>query len=107
MTLADDRFAFDLQSPTSGRGRQPALLARRHPDGLAGNAGIKEESRMRLDEREVIIQNIIDECTHEKKRADKVLLKWRATLEKEPTRLMAFQIDEIVREVRRRLDLDE
>lgn len=58
---------------------------------------------MRLDDWEVIIQNIIDECNHEKKRADKVLLKWRATLEREPTRLMPFQVDEIVREVRRRL----
>ena len=38
-----------------------------------------------------------------KKGADKVLMKWRAKLEKEPTLLQPFQIDEIVREVRQRL----
>jgi len=31
------------------------------------------------------------------------LVKWRANLEKEPSLLQPFQIDEIVREVRRRL----
>jgi len=34
---------------------------------------------------------------------DTVLMAWRAQLEKEPTLLQAFQIDEIVREVQRRL----
>jgi hypothetical protein len=32
------------------------------------------------------------------------LIEWRAKLEKEPTQLPPFQIDELVREVRRRLD---
>ena len=32
----------------------------------------------------------------------RVLKEWRAKLEKEPHKLQAFQIDEIVREVRRR-----
>jgi hypothetical protein len=59
---------------------------------------------MRLDEWEVTIQKIIDECNHEQKGSYKVLAKWRATLEKEPSHLQPFQIDEIVREVRRRLD---
>ena len=59
---------------------------------------------MRLEEWEVTIQNIIDECNQKQKRADKVLLEWRAKLEKEPTLLQPFQIDEIVREVRRRLN---
>ena len=58
---------------------------------------------MRLEEWEVTIQKIIDECTHEQKRVDKVLLEWRAKLEKEPTFLHPSQIDQIVREVRRRL----
>ncbi len=58
---------------------------------------------MRLKEWEVTIQKIIDECNHEQKGADKVLLEWRAKLEKEPNLLRPFQIDEIVREVRRRL----
>ncbi len=58
---------------------------------------------MRLQEWEVTIQKIIDECNHEQERADKVLVAWRAKLEKEPTLLKPFQIDEIVREVRQRL----
>ncbi len=59
---------------------------------------------MRLQEWEVTIQEIIDECNHEQKGADKVLTAWRAKLEKEPTLLKPFQIDEIVREVRQRLN---
>ena len=58
---------------------------------------------MRLQEWEVTIQKIIDECNHEQTRVDKVLMAWRAKLEKEPTLLQAFQIDEIVREVQQRL----
>ncbi len=58
---------------------------------------------MRLQEWEVTIQKIIDECNHEQTRVDTVLMAWRAQLEKEPTLLQAFQIDEIVREVQRRL----
>ena len=58
---------------------------------------------MRLQEWEVTIQKIIDECNHEQTRVDTVLMAWRAKLEKEPTLLQPFQIDEIVREVRRSL----
>jgi len=58
---------------------------------------------MRLQEWEVTIQEIVDECNHEQTRVDTVLTAWRAKLEKEPTLLQPFQIDEIVREVRRRL----
>ena len=58
---------------------------------------------MRLQEWEVTIQEIVDECNHEQKGADKILMAWRAKLEKEPTLLQPFQIDEIVREVRQRL----
>ncbi len=58
---------------------------------------------MRLEEWEVTIQKITDECNHEQKGADKVLMEWRAKLEKEPTLLKPFQIDEIVRAARRRL----
>ena len=61
---------------------------------------------MRLQEWEVTIQKIVDECNHEQKGADKVLVAWRAKLEKEPTLLQPFQIDEIVREVRRRLGVN-
>ncbi len=58
---------------------------------------------MRLQEWEVTIQKIVDECNHEQKGTDKVLVEWRAKLEKEPTLLQPFQIDQIVREVRQRL----
>ena len=58
---------------------------------------------MRLQEWEVTIQKIIGECDHEQTRVDTVLLAWRAKLEKEPTLLQPFQIDEIVREVRKGL----
>ncbi len=58
---------------------------------------------MRLQEWEVTIQEIVDECNHEQEGANKVLIAWRAKLEKEPTLLQPFQIDEIVREARQRL----
>ena len=61
---------------------------------------------MRLEEWEVTIQKIIDECNDEQKRTDWVLKEWRVKLEKEPTLLPPFQIDEIVREVRQRLNTD-
>jgi len=58
---------------------------------------------MRVQEWAVTIQEIIAECNHEQTRVDTVLMTWRATLEKDPTVLQPFQIDEIVREVQRRL----
>ena len=58
---------------------------------------------MRLQKWEVTIQQIVDECNHEENRSDKVLMEWRAKLEKEPTLLQPFQIDDIVREARQRL----
>ena len=58
---------------------------------------------MSLQKSEVTIQKIIDECNHEQTRVDTVLMEWRAKLEKEPTLLKAFQIDEIVRSVRQRV----
>ena len=61
---------------------------------------------MRLEEREVTIQKIVDECDQEQERVDRVLMEWRAKLEREPTLLRPFQIDEIVRAVRRRLSND-
>jgi hypothetical protein len=58
---------------------------------------------MRLEEWEVTIQQIVDECNREERTSGKVLVEWRAKLEKEPTLLQPFQIDEIVRAVRSRL----
>ena len=57
---------------------------------------------MRLEQWEVTIQKIIEECHHEHKAVTRILMEWRAKLEKEPTLLHPYQIDEIVREVRRR-----
>jgi hypothetical protein len=62
---------------------------------------------MRLEEWEATIQKIVDECDHDRGRSDRVLMEWRAKLEKEPTLLRPFQIDEIVREVRRRLSSND
>jgi hypothetical protein len=61
---------------------------------------------MRLEKWEVTIQNIIDECNHDEKGSDRIFMAWRAKLEKEPTLLKPFQIDEIVRAVRGRLSND-
>jgi hypothetical protein len=58
---------------------------------------------MYLQEWEATVRKIVDECGHEQNGADKILMAWRATLEKEPTLLKPFQIDKIVREVRKRL----
>ena len=60
---------------------------------------------MRLQEWEVTIQEIIDECNHEQKERGEgsILKRWRTKLEKEPTLLKPFQIDEIMREVSQRL----
>ncbi len=54
---------------------------------------------MRLEEWEVTIQKIVDECNHDEKGSDGIFMAWRAKLEKEPTLLQPFQIDEIVRAV--------
>jgi len=61
---------------------------------------------MRLQDWEVTIQEIAGECNHEQKATDKVLKKWRVMLEQEPTSLKPFQIDEIMRAVRKRLVID-
>ena len=58
---------------------------------------------MRLEEWEVTIQKITDECNHSQKRPDGILKEWRVKLEKEPTLLKPSQIDEIIRAVRDRL----
>ena len=58
---------------------------------------------MRLEDWEATIQEIVDEC-HQKPEGptkNMTLMKWRAKLEKEPTCLEAYQIDEIIREARR------
>ena len=62
---------------------------------------------MRLQEWQATIQEIVDECSHESRERDrnKILVKWRLELEKEPALLQPFQIDQIIHEVRRRLKI--
>ncbi len=59
---------------------------------------------MNLETWETTIQQIADESNHEPKEAGKhkVLTAWRSKLEKEPTSLPPFQIDNIMREARKR-----
>jgi hypothetical protein len=58
---------------------------------------------MRLEEWEATIQKMIDECNQEQTSLNRVLMEWRVTLEKEPTLLNPFEIDQLVRTVRGRL----
>jgi len=58
---------------------------------------------MRLQDWEATIQMIANECNRDLDGANKILMAWRVTLEKEPHRLQPFRIDQIVREVRQRL----
>jgi hypothetical protein len=59
---------------------------------------------MRLEDWAVTIQKMTDECNHVQMTPDRVLWLWRVKLEKEPTLLKPFEIDQIVRAVRRKLD---
>ena len=68
-----------------------------------GMMRLEEKDPMRLEDWEVTIQKMIDECNHYQKRPDGILMEWRVKLEKEPTLLQPSQIDEIVRAVRGRL----
>jgi hypothetical protein len=56
-------------------------------------------------ERELTIQQMIAELNQEQNEAGKqrILTEWRVRLAKEPTLLRPYQIDKIMREVRRRL----
>jgi hypothetical protein len=60
---------------------------------------------MDLKKWETTIQQFADESNREPTGAGKrrVLIAWRAKLEQPPTGLQAYQVDEIVREVRKRL----
>jgi hypothetical protein len=62
---------------------------------------------MNLRKWEPIIEQILVEMHQQPNESgkQKALTAWRAKLEKEPTSLQAFQIDSIVREVRRHLDI--
>ena len=57
---------------------------------------------MNLQSWDATINRIAAEAIQEGGK-DKVLIAWRGKLEEEPTSLPPFQIDEIVREVRKRI----
>lgn len=61
---------------------------------------------MQPAEWEQTVQKIVDESHQHGKKAglNKILVVWRAKLEQEPTHLPPYKIDEIMREVRRRLE---
>jgi hypothetical protein len=60
---------------------------------------------MDLKNWEATINQIVDEIEQEppKTRKHKLLIAWRVKLEKESFSLQPFQIDEIVREVQKRI----
>jgi hypothetical protein len=60
---------------------------------------------MDLKNWEVTINQIVDEIKQEppKSRNHKLLIAWRIKLEDKPFSLQPFQIDEIVREVQKRI----
>ena len=64
--------------------------------------------RWKLEDWEATVEKIVDESNRMPKQSGKqrVLMNWRAKLQKEPNLLQAFRIDAIVREVRRRLKGD-
>lgn len=72
---------------------------------LATDTESTKDQSMNFKTWEVFIQQIIEESNRETKEPGKmrVLTEWRRTLAKTPHLLQPFQIDEIVREVRRRL----
>ena len=61
---------------------------------------------MNLKKWEPVVEAMLAEVKQEKRPSAgyRVIKAWRAKLEQEPPVLQPFQIDEIVREVRRRLD---
>ena len=63
---------------------------------------------MKSHDWEQTVQQIIEESNHEPKESgkSKVLMQWRAKLAREPHLLELHHIDEIVREVRKRLPSD-
>jgi hypothetical protein len=64
-----------------------------------------KEQSMKLHDWEQTIRQLIEDSNHEPKESGKsrVLMEWRAKLAREPHLLQPYQIDEIVREVRKRL----
>lgn len=87
-------MSVDLRALSGRSLRLPAM----------GMENTKEQS-MKLHDWEETVQRMIVESNHETKESGKsrVLMAWRAKLAHEPHLLEPYQIDEIVREVRKRL----
>ena len=76
-------------------------LYRRTPQAVA----VAKEVQMDLKDWEETINQIVEEIKQEPPKCGKhkILNSWRIKLEKVPTSLLPFQIDEIVREVHKRI----
>jgi hypothetical protein len=72
---------------------------------LTAETEIAKDWQMNLEAWEATISQIVDEASQKPRESgrQKILIAWRAKLEKEPTFLEPYQIDEIVKEVRKRL----
>jgi hypothetical protein len=72
---------------------------------LATDLANTKEQSMKLRDWEQTIVQIVEQSNQEPKESGKsrVLMDWRVKLAREPHVLQPFQIDEIVREVRKRL----
>ena len=68
---------------------------------------IAKEMQMALRHWEETVNQIIEDIKQkpQKSSKNKVLMEWRVKLEKAPMSLQPFQIDEIVREVQKRISL--
>jgi len=80
-------------------------LGRRSSRLLATGMENTKEEFMKLRDWEQTVQQITEESNQEPKESgkSKVLVKWRAKLAQEPHLLQPYEIDEIVRAVRKRL----
>ena len=72
---------------------------------LTTDTELSEEQAMDLKKWEPFIQQVIDQSNLEENEPGKmrVVMEWRRTLAKSPHLLELFQIDSIMREVRRRI----
>ena len=100
--MPDKTYLLKLTQHRIGRGKRswPSFLVR------SGQNRNQKERLMSLKEWEQTIQEIVEAFNLQKNNSGKmrILREWRARLEKEPPRLQPFQIDQIIREVRRRLE---
>ena len=69
--------------------------------GIEDDDGLDSES-MNLQPWEPTMQQIADDLRRAQKGQDGILKAWRAKLEREPFSLRPYQIDKIVRELRKR-----